>query len=172
MAPPGPRWGAEGQPAAHPRHEVDLQRPQPLCGGSAELAGWVPWSAALSFPPWAGLVTGEAGPGLSAGGEGRSETPAPSSRRLIISLPGPRAALSRPCAALRPPLTPLPSPSELEGTSVTTRVTPHCVEGEPEACPPPGAEDWPKVTQPLRAGPPSPVPGLGPGLFSPPSPAA
>lgn len=99
MAPPGSWWELRSSP---PRHEVVLQRRQPSCGGSGELAGWVPWSAALSFPPRAGLVTGTAGPGLSAGGEGGSENAgtARSGPWLIIFPPGPQAALSPPCAAL------------------------------------------------------------------------
>lgn len=53
--------------------EVEIQMPWPWAGGRGEVVGWVPWSVALSFPLWADLVTGEAGPGLSAGGEGGSE---------------------------------------------------------------------------------------------------
>lgn len=135
--------GAEDQPT---RHEVELQRPQPSGGGSGELAGWAPWSAALSFPPWPGLVTGEAGPGLSAGGEVDLRTPPAHTEQPVVNH-CPAWASSRPLASLRCPLvspTPLPRPPELEGTSVTIRVTPHCVEGEPEACPPQGPETGPR----------------------------
>lgn len=59
---------------------------QPWDGGGGELAGRVPWSVALSFPPWAGRVTAEAGPGLSAGGEGWVRgCLGPSLQRLIIA---------------------------------------------------------------------------------------
>lgn len=72
MAPPGSWWELRTSP---PQHEVARQRPSPRVGQWR--AGW-PGAlvSSLSFPPRAGLVTGEAGPACLRGVKVDLRTPA------------------------------------------------------------------------------------------------